>query len=87
MKIMSKPIEVISYTDNNGELKPLRFRIQLEDKSVMVVKIDKIITKEKEKLAGNNMLIFKCQSLIDNIEMLFELKYELSTCRWILYKI
>lgn len=87
MKIIAKPIEVISYTNNSGELRPLRFRIELEDKTERVIKIDKIIVRENEKLAGNNMLIFRCQSIINNIEVIFEIKYEINTCRWILFKI
>jgi hypothetical protein len=87
MKILAQPIEMISYTDNKGDVRPLRFRLVNEDESVKVIKIDKVIVKETEKLAGNNMLVFKCQSLIDNVERLFELKYELSTCKWMLFKV
>ena len=42
---------------------------------------------DKEKLAGNEMLVFKCQSLIDGVLKMFEIKYELRTCKWILFKI
>lgn len=87
MKVVAKPIEVVSYTDDKGDIRPLRFRIQNEDQTIKVIKIDKVITKETEKLAGNYMLVFKCQSLIDNIQRLFEIKYELQTCKWILFKI
>ena len=87
MKIVAKPIEVISYTDNKGELRPLRFRLEMEDETVKVIKIDKVIGKETEKLAGNYMMVFKCQSLIDNVVRLFEIKYELQTCKWVLFKI
>lgn len=87
MKVVAKAIEVVSYTDDKGDIRPLRFRIQNEDQTTKVIKIDKVITKETEKLAGNYMLVFKCQSLIDNIQRLFEIKYELQTCKWILFKI
>lgn len=87
MKVLAQPIEVISYTDNKGDIRPLRFRFQMDDDSLKVVKIDKIMFKEIEKFAGNNMLVFKCQSLINNVEHIFEVKYELNTCKWILYKI
>lgn len=87
MKIVAQPIEVVSYTDNKGDLRPLRFRLKTEDEVLKVIKVDKVIIKELEKLAGNNMLVFRCQSLIDNIQRQFELKYELQTCKWILYKI
>lgn len=87
MKILAQPVEVISYTDDKGDIRPLRFRLQINDEPLRVIKVDKVIIKEAEKLAGNDMLVFKCQSLIGNAEKLFELKYELRTCRWILFKI
>ena len=87
MKIVAKPIEVISYTDNKGDIRPLRFRLQTEDDSVKVIKVDKVIVKETEKLAGNLMLVFKCQSLINNGVKIFEIKYDLGSCKWMLYKI
>lgn len=87
MKIVALPIEVVSYTDNKGEVRPLRIRVQTEEHSVKVIKIDKIISKEKEKLAGNLMLVFRCQSKINNLMKVFEIKYDLKTCKWILYKI
>lgn len=42
---------------------------------------------DKEKLAGNDMLVYKCQSVIKGAERLYELKYEFSTCKWILWKL
>lgn len=87
MKVIAQPIEVISYTDNKGNIRPLRFRVQGEGEPLRVIKIDKIILKEMEKLAGNPMLIFKCQSLINNMIRPFEIKYDLKTCKWMLYKI
>ncbi|GAA0720374.1 hypothetical protein GCM10008905_09480 [Clostridium malenominatum] len=87
MKIVARPIEVVSYTDNKGDVRPLKFRLQTENETEMVIKVDKIISREIEKLAGNPMLLFRCQSLIDNVQKQFEVKYELQTCKWMLYKI
>lgn len=87
MKIIARPIEVVSYTSNKGDVRPLRFRLQMEDETIKVIKVDKVIVKETEKLAGNIMFVFKCQSLIDDVMKLFEIKYDLKTCRWMLYKI
>ena len=86
MKVCANPIEMVSYTKLNGVINPIRFRLQLQDESVIVIKVDRVITRENEKLAGNNMIVFKCQSQINDVQRLFELKYELSTCRWILFK-
>jgi len=86
MKVMNHPIEVISYTDDKGDIRPIRFRLQLGDEPLKVIKIDRIILKHVEKLAGNRMLLFRCQSLEGGVERLFEIKYELNTCKWFLYK-
>ena len=87
MKVLALPIEMISYTDNKGNIKPVRFRMQIDDELMQVIKIDKVLVKETEKLVGNIMIVYKCQSLIENVTKLFEIKYEISTCKWILFKI
>lgn len=69
-----------------SDIHPIRFRIKKEDESFSVVKIEKVLTKYKEKLAGNEMLIFKYQSATGNQQGQYELKYELRTCKWILWK-
>ena len=87
MKVVAKPIEMVAWTDTKGNINPVRFKIINEDETNSVVKIDKVITVDKEKLAGNNMLVYKCQSVVNGADKLYEIKYELSTCRWILFKI
>ena len=87
MKIVVKPIEVVSWTDINGNIRPLRFKIINEDESISVLKIERVCYIDKEKFAGNNLLVFNCQSIINGIEKQYELKYELSSCKWILFKI
>jgi hypothetical protein len=86
MKVLAHPIEMISYTNEKGEIRPLRLRLQIGDGPMKVIKIDKIIFKQLEKFAGNPMMLYRCQCVEDNVEKLFEIKYELSTCKWILYK-
>ena len=87
MKVLALPVEMVSYTDNKGFIRPIRFRMQIDDEPMQVIKIDKVIVKTTEKLAGNSMIVFNCQSLIGNEIKLFEIKYELATCKWILFKI
>jgi hypothetical protein len=87
LKIVAKQIEMVAWFNKQGIPKPVRFRIQNEDESYRVIKIDKVVTMDKEKLAGNEMLVFKCQSIIEGVMSIFEIKYEIKTCKWILYKI
>jgi hypothetical protein len=86
MKILAKEVDMVCWFEKTGRPHPVRFKIPNADESETVIKVDKIFTIEKEKLAGNEMLLFKCQSVINNQQKLFELKYELRTCKWILWK-
>jgi len=86
MKILMQPIEMIAWFTEEGTPRPLRYKITAEDNSASVIKVDKVIFKMEEKLAGNKMIIFRCQSLINGLLRDFELKYELATCKWFLYK-
>jgi hypothetical protein len=87
MRVVAKPIEVVCWTDISGNINPVRFKITNEDESNSVIKIDKVICVDKGKLAGNHMLVFKCQSIINGVEKIYEIKYELRTCKFILFKI
>lgn len=87
MKVVAKPIDVVAWFTKDGIPHPVKFRIEKNDSSYTVIKIDRILYSEKEKLAGNHMILFKCQSAINGIQKVFEIKYELSTMKWILFKI
>lgn len=85
MKILAKPIDMIASTQKNGVITPIKFRVNENDED-KVIKIDKIIFADKEKMAGNIMYLYRCRSLIDNKDIIYEIKYELMSCKWILWK-
>lgn len=87
MKVVTKPVEMLALFDIEGCPNPLRFRMANEDRSFAVIRVDRILYRNMEKFAGNNIMVFRCQSNIDGMERVYELKYELRTCRWILFKI
>lgn len=86
MKIIAKPVDMVCWFEKTGVPHPVRFKVTDEDESETIIRIDKVVTVDKEKIVGNDMLVFKCQSVINNTQKIFELKYELRTCRWILFK-
>ena len=86
MKLSAKPVEMVAHTNEKGEIRPYRFRVKLGDGPEQVLKVDKVIFKQIEKLAGNPMILYKCQSLDGEDTRCFDLKYELNTCRWILFR-
>ncbi|MCB8816034.1 hypothetical protein [Desulfosporosinus shakirovi] len=86
MKILMQPIEMIAWFTLEGSPNPIRYKMTSADASNAVVKVDRILTRSEEKLAGNRMIIFRCQSELNGLLKLYELKYELNTCKWFLYK-
>lgn len=82
MKVVMESIEMIAWFDLAGTPRPIRFR---HDGNV--VKVEMIIRLSEEKLAGNRMKIYECQSEIHGQMRRFELKYEFNTCKWFLWKI
>lgn len=87
MEIISRSVEVIAWFNKEGNPRPIRFKIAAEDEEENVIKVDKILFNYMEKLAGNPMLVFRCKSMINEVEKIFELKYELGTMKWKLFKI
>lgn len=84
MKVVAKPIQMIAWFNKDGSINPIRFKIE-EDVN-KVIKIDRILKTERERLSGNTMEKFVCSSVIDGIEKLYEIKYDSSTYKWILFK-
>lgn len=76
MKTQMTPIEVLAHFDNDGTPHPIRFK--LADKKI---KIEQVVSVVEEKLAGNKMLCFRCQSEIGGELKPFEIKFELGTCK------
>lgn len=86
MKILMKPIKMISINQEDGIITPIRFQMKDTADAYTTVKIDNIVLRSEERLAGNRMLIFRCQSEIRGTLQVYELKYELLSCKWYLYK-
>lgn len=87
MKVLMKPIEMIAWFTKDGVPTPIKYKLYLEDDTVAIIKIDRIIARSEEKLAGNRMFTYCCQSVINGIKKIYEIKYELNTCKWFIYKI
>jgi len=81
MKILCTPIEVLAHFENDGTLHPLRMNLNGE-----TIKIEQVISTTEGMLAGNRMLIFKCQSEIAGVLKPFQIKYEIGTGKWFLWK-
>lgn len=82
MIVLMKPIEMIAWFTKDGVPNPIRYKLD-----ETVIKVEQVTSMSEEKLAGNRMLIYRCQSEINGKLKPFELKFELQTCRWYLFRI
>lgn len=86
MKVLAKPIEMIAWFDFKGRIHPIRFRLIDEEGKYKIISIKSIQERKKEKLAGNLMQVFLCRGIVQDKEVLFELKYEKDTDQWTFFK-
>jgi hypothetical protein len=86
MKVVALPIDMVAYFTHLGEIRPVRFRLE-QNGEIQIIKIQKIISTQREKMAGNQMQIFDCNALIRDELKTFQLKYDIDTTKWILFKI
>lgn len=84
MRRVAKSIKMIAWFDENGKINPMKFKIEGEDEG-KVIYINRILNRELEKLAGNIMWKFTCSSIIDGIENIYQIKYDLLASKWLLF--
>lgn len=86
MKLVMKPIEIITTHNQQGIITPVKFKVPGSE-PVRIVRVDSVIERKSEKIAGNPMQVFLCQTCMADRVIQFELKYEINTLKWYLAKI
>ncbi len=76
----SIPVQMISCTDTDGKVTPMRFRFKDIDGSIVSVTIDKILKRENlTRLIG---IKYQCTAIIYGMEKHFTLHYNYSMHEW-----
>jgi hypothetical protein len=86
MKTIASAIEVLTHTDKLGNMSPLKFKAKTKTNEDIVISVDKVESRELEKIAGNLMLLYKCRGLVNEKQREFELKFEIMSCKWMLWR-
>lgn len=86
MKVLAKPIDVVACFTKEGVVRPAKFRVVNEDEGETVITVEKVLHTDREKLAGKQALVFRCHGAINGVERVYELKYEIMACKWVLFK-
>ena len=80
------PVDVISLCSANGEIKPLRFRMEDGEHRLLRVDIDEVISSKQVQYVGIEAQIFLCKAKVKGKEWMFELKYTIRTHSWCLMR-
>lgn len=85
MKLLNKPIDVLVIFYNAKV--PIPYRFKFEDKDdIRYVKVDRIIKQTDMRLAGVQCVVYQCQSIIDGMEVRYEIKFVIDKMQWLLWK-
>lgn len=85
MNIIDKSVQVVTKTDKAGIVKPQCFFIT-DDEIGEVINVERLVRRDKEKIGGDYTYTFTCEIIKDNKKMLCDLRLNLSTNEWILYR-
>ena len=76
------PVDVISMCSADGQIRPLRLRMEDEEHQLLRVDIDEIVSMKPVQFVGIEAQIFLCKATVKGKEWLFELKYTIRTHSW-----
>lgn len=78
--IIDIPVQMISCTDTDGKITPIRFRFRDKSSEIITVAIDKIIKSEQDKsVIGAN---YYCTAVIHGMQKNFVLRYNYASHEW-----
>lgn len=74
------PVQMISCTDTNGKITPMRFRFRDRNGEIITITINKILSTDQERSSlGAN---FVCSALLYGTQKTFQLRYNYHAHEW-----
>lgn len=80
------PVDVIAICSANGDIRPLRFRMEDKEHRLLRVDIDEVISEKPVQYVGIEAKIFLCRATVQGKKRLFELKYTIRSHSWCLHR-
>lgn len=86
MEQIMRPVDVISVCSAEGEIRPLRLRLEGTDSKMIRMDILEILGVEEISHIGIESHVFLCRARAEGKEMLLELKYSFRDHCWCLLR-
>lgn len=77
-------IDVITYTDPNGNMRPVRIRMENND-GIIILQVKNAIIKNIRTFGQNKIIKYTCQSIANGILISYKVTYDIGTMQWLLY--
>ena len=76
------PVDVISMCSANGDILPLRLRMEDEEHQLLRIDIEEVIGSKEIQYVGIEAHVFLCRATVRGKQWLFELKYPIRSHCW-----
>jgi hypothetical protein len=80
------PVDVISVCNADGTIKPLRLQLEDEERQLLRINIQEVVSVKEIQHVGVEAHIFLCRARVHDREWTFELKYTFRTHSWCLLR-
>ena len=80
------PVDVIAMHSANGDIRPLRLRMENREHDRVRVDIDEVVSSKEIQYVGVEARVFLCQGSVEGRKCLFELKYSIRSHSWCLMR-
>ena len=86
MEQKNKPVDVIAMCSANGDILPLRLRMEDEAHQLLRIDIEEVVSSKKIQYVGIEAHVFLCRAHVKGKQWLFELKYTIRSHSWSLQR-
>lgn len=86
MEVLLKPIEVVASFSPDGRISPIRFRVITDETGYETIYVNNISRRRRERTGKTFIDIYTCTGQVLGKEKMFELKYEITSGEWSLYR-
>ena len=76
------PVDVISVCTADGQIRPLRMRMEDRAQQLLRVDIDEVVSVRRIEYVGAECLVYLCRATVFHRNWMFELRYMIRTHNW-----
>ena len=80
------PVDVISMCSADGQIRPLRLRMEDEDHQLLRIDIEEVVSSKEIQYVGIEAHVFLCRAKVKGKQWLFELKYTIRSHCWCFFR-